>query len=115
MTSRSACESQWLYGTALTVYIQARFSCISAQDLLNQWVNEKIYLDNNDDDDGYTEEAWTKKTEADIKKEWDHLLTDEVDLEMDELVGGAKRRSSRESSALSKGTSITKLNAGAHS
>ena len=62
------------YGTALTVYIWARFSCISAQDLLNQWVNEKIYLDNNnDDDDGYTDEAWTRKTEADIKKEWDHL------------------------------------------
>ena len=73
----------------------------TAQDLLNQWVNEKIYLDNEDE---FTDDVWTKKTETDIKREWDNLLSDEADLEIEDLASSGKYRNLK-SSASNKGTS----------
>jgi hypothetical protein len=41
-----------------------------AQDLLQQWVDEKIHINHHSDE--YFEEP--KKTQAEIRREWDHLL-----------------------------------------
>ena len=47
----------------------------TAQELLEQWVAEKIDLGGDDDD----EDIWTRKTEAEIRREWDHLLDPDED------------------------------------
>lgn len=57
--------------------------CDPAQDLLNQWVTDKIHLENDFDDCG--EEAWNRKTQADIKQQWDNLLSSDADLEANVL------------------------------
>ena len=57
---------------------------LAAQDLLNQWVSDTIHVDAEDED--YSDERWDKKTESEIKREWDHLLSNDADLELDELV-----------------------------
>ena len=50
----------------------------SAQDLLNQWVTEKVNLDDGLEYDNFEEESWhTKPSKAEIKREWDNM----VDLE----------------------------------
>lgn len=42
-----------------------------AQELLSQWVNDKIRLDNDMDD--FDEEPWNKRS-LEVKREWDHLV-----------------------------------------
>ncbi|XP_063441327.1 coiled-coil domain-containing protein 191-like [Mytilus trossulus] len=42
-----------------------------AQELLSQWVNDKIRLDNDMDD--FDDEPWNKRS-LEVKKEWDHLV-----------------------------------------
>ena len=48
----------------------------TAQDLLQNWVDTKLDFDSEMD---YTDEKWNVKTQAEIKKEWDHLLGDDED------------------------------------
>ena len=57
--------------------------CDSAQELLEQWAAEKIHLSGDEDS---CEETWTKKTEAEIRREWDHLLDpDEEQYELEDV------------------------------
>lgn len=44
---------------------------IPAQELLSQWVNDKIRLDN--DMDEFDDEPWNKRS-SEVKREWDHLV-----------------------------------------
>ena len=44
---------------------------IPAHELLSQWVNDKIRLDN--DMDEFDDEPWNKKS-LEVKREWDHLV-----------------------------------------
>ncbi|KAJ8321390.1 hypothetical protein KUTeg_001072 [Tegillarca granosa] len=49
-----------------------------AQELLSQWIDEKVNLDNDDDD--FVDENWHQRaSQCDVKKEWDHLLENNYD------------------------------------
>ncbi|KAK6173528.1 hypothetical protein SNE40_016960 [Patella caerulea] len=54
-------------------------ACTEAEELLTQWMNEKVIL-NDEIDDEYIADVWNQRTiESDVKKEWDYLLADDED------------------------------------
>ena len=58
----------------------------AAQDLLQHWVAEKLHFDTELE---FTDETWNQqKTEAEIKREWDHLVADDDEMCFDGLESG---------------------------
>ena len=68
-------------------------------------MNDKIKLDATE----LTDEAWDRRTEADIKRQWNQMLSSDADLEMNEMIHSEDKTTTAYSdlvSARSKGLRI---------
>ncbi|ESO93853.1 hypothetical protein LOTGIDRAFT_228609 [Lottia gigantea] len=68
--------------TALYAKDEVRYedeACTEAEELLNQWMTEKVLI-NDEIDDEYVSDVWKQKAiESNVRHEWDNLLDDSVE------------------------------------
>ena len=68
-----------------------------AQDLLNQWVHDTIRTDavaaEDDDEDMFFSSSRLPQTQSEVSREWQQLVSDDVDIEIAELLKQRKKES----------------------
>lgn len=85
MTEKLLSEScQYIYGIVFKQVISfLRCLSVVAQELLSQWMEEKVNLTGYDDsetDVQYTDDAWERhEVQSDVKREWDKLLSNNLE------------------------------------